>query len=124
MCVRVFHPVMNSPLGLPNKLRCVRPRVPARFPTLRPMNRDARPKVAGSYAMEAASNTHTCYYRTGYDMSIPLSPKHKFLEFSGVSPSDREFFVTVKVRYYYSPLLSQLLPRSLDFVSLSHVFPE
>lgn len=48
--------------------------------------------------MEAASNMHTCYYRAGYDISMPLVPKNVFHEMEAIAPLDREFFLTVKVR--------------------------
>lgn len=70
--------------------------------------RDARPDVANSFAMEAASNMHTCYYRAGYDISMPLVPKNVFHELEGIAPLDREFFLTVKVRYFV--FISGLLP--------------
>lgn len=53
--------------------------------------------MGNSYAMEAASNIRTCLYRSGYDISIPLSPKHVFSELSATPAADRRFFLTVKV---------------------------
>eukprot|EP00752_Nemacystus_decipiens_P003214 g2975.t1 len=37
--------------------------------------REGRTSVADSYAMDAASNMHSCVYRSGYDVSLPLNPK-------------------------------------------------
>lgn len=48
-------------------------------------------------AMEAASNTHTCYYRPGFDMSVPLYPRESYLKLESIPPGEREFFLTVKV---------------------------
>lgn len=60
-------------------------------------NREHRAAVSDSYAMEWASNTHSCYYRTGYDLSIPLFPRVLFPELAHIPPGDREYFVTFKV---------------------------
>ncbi|CAN0370913.1 unnamed protein product [Pylaiella littoralis] len=64
--------------------------------------RDTRLPVAKSYAMEAASNMHSCFYRSGYDISVPLAPKEKFDSLSGILPWDRKFFVTTKGSVYLS----------------------
>ena len=48
--------------------------------------------------MEAASNMHTCYYREGYDISMPLVPRKVYHDLENIAPLDREFFLTVKVR--------------------------
>lgn len=52
-------------------------------------------------AMEAASNMHTCYYRAGYDMSVPLYPRSAFTDLAPIRPEDRQFFITVKVGLFY-----------------------
>lgn len=72
--------------------------VAACFARRKPSVRDTRVLVADSYAMEAATNAHTCFYRSGYDISIPLPPKHVFPKLATVSPWDREFLLTTKVR--------------------------
>lgn len=59
--------------------------------------RTDRPAITDSMAMEAASNTHTCYYRRGFDMSVPLYPRETYLELEPIPPEEREFFLTVKV---------------------------
>ncbi|CAN0315169.1 unnamed protein product [Pylaiella littoralis] len=64
--------------------------------------RDRRPEIADSYAMEAASNLRTCFYRAGYDISVPLSPKHVFPALAAIPPSDRQFFLTTKGSVYLS----------------------
>ncbi|CAN0259316.1 unnamed protein product, partial [Ascophyllum nodosum] len=64
------------------------------------ISRAERPEVARSYAMEAASNMHTCYYRSGYDMSLPLFPHTVFPEMEPIPPEDRRFLVTVKASVY------------------------
>lgn len=58
---------------------------------------DRRPAVANSFAMEAASNMRTCYYRSGYDISLPLVPKKNFPGLADVLPGDRKYFLTIKV---------------------------
>lgn len=60
-------------------------------------NRERRRPVADSYAMEAASNMHSCVYRTGYDVSLPLGPEGYFHSLAKISPLDRNFFLTTKV---------------------------
>ncbi|CAM9211637.1 unnamed protein product, partial [Ascophyllum nodosum] len=62
--------------------------------------RETRPKVANSLAMEAASHMHTYYYRSGYDLSIPLPPKNVFPGLATYQPSDRSFFLTMKGALY------------------------
>lgn len=48
--------------------------------------------------MEAASNIKTCYYRSGYDVSIPLPPRHEAtLELASLPPDERRFFLTIQV---------------------------
>ncbi|CAM9976215.1 unnamed protein product, partial [Ectocarpus sp. 12 AP-2014] len=64
--------------------------------------RATRPEVAGSFAMEAATNMHTCFYRTGYDISVPLTPKKVFHDLANVSPWDRQYFLTTKCSLYIS----------------------
>ncbi|CAN0136402.1 unnamed protein product [Pylaiella littoralis] len=64
--------------------------------------RNKRLPVAKSYAMEAASNMHSCFYRSGYDISVPLAPKEKFDSLSGILPWDRKFVVTTKGSVYLS----------------------
>ncbi|CAM9868803.1 unnamed protein product [Ectocarpus sp. 12 AP-2014] len=64
--------------------------------------RDLRPDVAGSYAMEAATNMHTCFYRSGYDISVPLAPKNAFNDLADFAPWDRNFFRTTKGSLYLS----------------------
>ena len=54
--------------------------------------------MATSYAMDAASNMHSCLYRSGYDISLPLFPKRDFHELADIPPTDRKFFLTTKVR--------------------------
>lgn len=56
-----------------------------------------RPVISNSYAMEGASNQHTCYYRSEFDMSVPLPPNVVFPELAPVLPLDREYFLTFKV---------------------------
>lgn len=65
--------------------------------TARFRRRDTRHNVAKSFAMEAASNTKTCFYRSGYDMSVPLTAKHPHTELASVPPLERKFFLTIQV---------------------------
>ncbi len=53
--------------------------------------------MATSYAIDAASNMHSCLYRSGYDISLPLYPKHQFLTLALTHPTRRKFFLTTKV---------------------------
>lgn len=63
-----------------------------------PSGRDRRHAVSSSYAMDAASNMRSCYYRSGFDFAVPLRHKWDFMSnFSSLAPWEREFFVTVKV---------------------------
>ncbi|CAN0080035.1 unnamed protein product, partial [Ectocarpus fasciculatus] len=64
--------------------------------------RGSRPDVAGSYAMEAATNMHTCFYRSGYDISVPLAPPSVFNHLADFAPWDRKFFLTTKGTLYLS----------------------
>ncbi|CAM9341025.1 unnamed protein product [Ectocarpus sp. 4 AP-2014] len=64
--------------------------------------RASRPDVAGSFAMEAATNMHTCFYRSGYDISVPLAPRQVLHDLANVAPLDREFFLTTKCTLYIS----------------------
>lgn len=54
--------------------------------------------MAASFAMEAAVNVRTCFYRSGYDISIPLAPRSLFPELATVHPLGRRFFLAFKVR--------------------------
>lgn len=62
-----------------------------------PWNRAKRPFMTESKAMEAAGHMHSCYYRSGFDISAPLYPKAAYPHLAGIPPGDREFFLTVKV---------------------------
>eukprot|EP00904_Undaria_pinnatifida_P007033 jgi/Undpi1/345/HiC_scaffold_1.g00341.m1 len=53
-----------------------------------------------SFAMEAACNMHTCFYRTGYDIALPLAPRKVFDYLTGIAPLDREHFLTFKGTLY------------------------
>eukprot|EP00752_Nemacystus_decipiens_P012930 g11444.t1 len=64
--------------------------------------RESRPEVADSYAMDASSNMHSCVYRTGYDVSLPLAPMVRFHNLAPIAPLDRTFFLTFKGTVYLS----------------------
>lgn len=69
--------------------------------TIRPTDwpiRDEKVVVAESLAMDASSNMHTCYYRSGYDFAVPLRHKVGYSSMSHIAPWHREYFLTVKVR--------------------------
>lgn len=56
--------------------------------------------MARSFAIDVASNVRTCYYRSGYDFAIPLRHKWDLMEVYGdVPPWERDFFLTIKVRF-------------------------
>lgn len=59
--------------------------------------RDNRPGYSGSYAMEAATSQHSCYYRSGYDISVGHYPKVVFHELQSTPPEDRRYFLTFRV---------------------------
>lgn len=61
--------------------------------------RDLRTAVAESFAIDAASNARTCYYRSGYDFAVPLRHKWDFRNLTYVPPWEREYFLTVKVSH-------------------------
>ncbi len=63
--------------------------------------REYRRKVAQSYAMDAASNMHSCFYRSGYDFSLPLAPMKHLNSLAEIAPSKRAFFLTTKVKVQY-----------------------
>lgn len=47
--------------------------------------------------MDASSNTHSCVYRSGYDVSVPLAPEKHYRDLAAIAPLDRAFFLTFKV---------------------------
>lgn len=59
--------------------------------------RESRPEVVDSFAMDASSNTHSCVYRSGYDVSLPLAPEKYYPDLATIAPLDRAFFLTFKV---------------------------
>lgn len=58
-----------------------------------------RPRLSDSYAMDWAFDHQTCFYRSGYDLSLPLKPKVLFPQFASVPSTNRKFFLTFKVRH-------------------------
>ncbi|CAN0278721.1 unnamed protein product, partial [Hapterophycus canaliculatus] len=66
------------------------------------LSRNKRPSVSNSYAMEGGSNQHACYYRSGYDISVPLAPKVLFPEFEKIPAGKRRYFLTFKGCLYLS----------------------
>ena len=48
--------------------------------------------------MDAASNMHSCLYRSGYDISLPLNPKKIYGDLAETAPLERRFFLTLKAR--------------------------
>lgn len=73
---------------------------PCECSSTRVVCRNDIPRTANTYAMQIGSNLHTCFYRSGYDISAPLPPKALFSAFADTSPTDRKYFLTVKVRMY------------------------
>ncbi|CAM9146099.1 unnamed protein product [Scytosiphon promiscuus] len=64
------------------------------------LSRNMRPSVGNSYAMEGGSNQHTCYYRSGYDISVPLAPRKLFPEFEKIPAANRKYLLTFKGTLY------------------------
>eukprot|EP00752_Nemacystus_decipiens_P012932 g11446.t1 len=50
--------------------------------------------------MDASSNMHSCVYRSGYDVSLPLAPKKYYPDTAKIAPLDRAFFLTFKGTVY------------------------
>ena len=48
--------------------------------------------------MDWAFDHHSCFYRSGFDLSLPLMPKVLFPEFAPTPATDRKYFLTFKVR--------------------------
>eukprot|EP00752_Nemacystus_decipiens_P004771 g4342.t1 len=59
-------------------------------------SRDKRTGYFGSYAIQAANSQHTCYYRTGYDISIGHGPRVVFHELQSTHPRHRQYFLTFR----------------------------
>ena len=49
--------------------------------------------------MDWAFDHHTCFYRSGYDLSLPLKPKILFPQFASTPATNRKLFLTFKVRH-------------------------
>lgn len=47
--------------------------------------------------MDWAFDSLSCYYRSGFDLSVPLRPKALFPEYESTPPTAREYFLTFKV---------------------------
>lgn len=50
--------------------------------------------------MDWAFDHHTCFYRSGYDFSLPLRPKVLFPKFASTPATNRRFFLTFKVWFH------------------------
>ncbi|CAM9938156.1 unnamed protein product, partial [Scytosiphon promiscuus] len=59
-----------------------------------------RPRIGNTYAMDWAFDHHTCHYRSGYDLSLPLMPKVLFPHLAAVPAIRRRFFLTFKGALY------------------------
>lgn len=77
--------------------------------------------MADSYAMDAASSMHSCVYRSGYDVSLPLGPEGYFHSLAKISPLDRNFFLTTKVGagYCYEYQSAAIVSQHHNFFYLS-----
>ncbi|CAM9403601.1 unnamed protein product [Scytosiphon promiscuus] len=64
--------------------------------------RNKRSTVAGSMAMDAASNIRSCIYRSGFDFAVPLRHQQGFSNLTHVAPWHREYFLTMKGTLYLS----------------------
>lgn len=69
--------------------------------------REFRQEVADSYAMDASSSMHSCFYRSGYDVSLPLAPKKHLRSLAEIAPLERAFFLTTKVNQRKRTLLPE-----------------
>ena len=47
--------------------------------------------------MEAATSQHTCYYRSGFDISVGHFPQVVFHGLQSVPPDHRNYFLTFRV---------------------------
>lgn len=47
--------------------------------------------------MEAATSQHTCYYRSGFDISVGHFPQVVFHGLQSVAPENRHYFLTFRV---------------------------
>ncbi|CAN0280507.1 unnamed protein product, partial [Hapterophycus canaliculatus] len=56
--------------------------------------------MGNTYAMDWAFDLHTCHYRSGYDLSLPLKPKVLFHKLADVPAIKRKFFLTFKGALY------------------------
>ena len=50
-------------------------------------------------AMFAEANMRPCYFRYGYDITIPLLASSFFYDVTDTAPQDRKYFATFKVSY-------------------------
>lgn len=73
--------------------------------------------------MEAASSQHTCYYRNGYDISIPLWPRIVFHDLQSALPQDRRYFLTFKVQVLFLPVVCLLVSHVPTHEIQVHVEP-
>eukprot|EP00752_Nemacystus_decipiens_P005375 g4875.t1 len=59
-----------------------------------------RPHISNTYAMDWAFDSLSCYYRSGFDLSLPLVPGKLFPEYASTAATARKFFMTFKGTIY------------------------
>ncbi|CAM9963910.1 unnamed protein product [Ectocarpus sp. 4 AP-2014] len=60
----------------------------------------ARPHISNTYAMDWSFDALSCYYRSGYDLSLPLVPGKVFPNTAPSPAPDRDYFLTFKGTLY------------------------
>lgn len=58
----------------------------------------ARPHISNTYAMDWSFDALSCYYRSGFDLSLPLVPGKVFPDTAPSPAPDRDYFLTFKVQ--------------------------
>ena len=56
-----------------------------------------RSSISNTYAMDWAFDSLSCYYRSGFDLSLPLVPGKLFPEYENTAATARKYFATFKV---------------------------
>eukprot|EP00903_Cladosiphon_okamuranus_P012958 g12097.t1 len=59
-----------------------------------------RSSISNTYAMDWAFDSLSCYYRSGFDLSLPLVPGKLFPEYQLTPPTARQYFMTFKGTLY------------------------
>ncbi|CAM9896538.1 unnamed protein product, partial [Ectocarpus fasciculatus] len=59
-----------------------------------------RPHISNTYAMDWSFDALSCYYRSGFDLSLPLVPGKVFPDTAPSPAPDRDYFLTFKGTLY------------------------